>query len=140
MKKMMTAVMAGIMAVSMTGCAALNNTASGNLAAVLASLAVPEKQAEAIKQDKHAYAKALVMLGNREYANKNYKKALGHYDDALKEWDNYVVYAKISYCLNKLGNKADAKLAYKKALKMAPKKDNYPPGKPCALKKAGTGI
>lgn len=140
MKRIMTAVMAGIMAVSISGCATLRPEDPVKVAMGLAGVEAFTPKVVPVKKDNYAYAKALVKLGDREYSAKHYKKALGHYDDALREWDNYIVYAKISLCLKKLGNIADARLVYKKAKEMAPKKNNYPAYKPCVLKTGGNGI
>lgn len=100
MKKIIAAVMAGIIALIMTGCAVLRPVM------------------EPVKQDKNAYAKALIVLGDASYKSGDYKKALGHYDEALRDLDNYVVYAKIAICLKKLGNTADAVMVYRKAMRM----------------------
>jgi tetratricopeptide (TPR) repeat protein len=120
MKRIITAMMAGIIAASMTGCAALRPQDPASVAMAIAGLDAFKPEAAPVKKDNHVYAKALVKLGDAEYARKNYKNALGHYDNALREWDNYMVYTKIAYCLKNLGNIADAKMVYKKALKMAP--------------------
>jgi tetratricopeptide (TPR) repeat protein len=120
MKRIITTVMAGIIAASMTGCATLRPQDPASVAMAIAGLDAFKPKTEPEKQDNHVYAKALVKLGDAEYARKNYKSALGHYDNALRDWDNYMVYTKIAYCLRNLGNIADAKMVYKKALKMTP--------------------
>ena len=121
MKAIITAVMAGMMAMAMSGCAALMPQAAMRLSLAMAGINVngPKPKAAPVKDDSHVYAKALVKLGDAEYAGKKFKNALGHYDDALREWDNDMIYTKIAYCLRNLGNIADAKMVYKKALKMA---------------------
>jgi Tfp pilus assembly protein PilF len=124
MKKIITAVMTGIVAVSMSGCAMFRNSYVPLKIAVLAAeyaIAAPRPAPVArIKVEKHVYAKALVVLGDKAYRSGDFKKALGHYDEALREWDDYIIYVKIAFCLKKMGNVTDAKMVYKKAMKMKP--------------------
>ena len=63
--------------------------------------------------------KAFVIMkrGDYVYKQKNFKRALLYYDRALQKYEMPVLYKKISYCLYKMGNKSEAMVVYKYAIK-----------------------
>jgi Tfp pilus assembly protein PilF len=88
----------------------------------------------------HVYAKAMIKLGDDAFSAGYYKQALGHYDEALREWEDYRIYMKIAYCLKKLGNERDFRLVYAKAVSMAPKNAKKTKYTPVVYKYTGVGM